>query len=238
MNKNSNIYVILYASVMVILVAIGLAFTSQALKERQTNNENIDRMRQILRSLQVDVEADQAIDTYNSIIKDAYLVDKSGEVVAGSEGTGVKDAAFLASLPTLTKSTEYPVYVAEIDGETKYVLGMYGAGLWGPIWGYIALDKDADTIYGVDFSHASETPGLGAEIVHTPFRSQFENKHIYRDGELRSIAVVKRGKDDSRRDYVDGISGGTLTSHGVQEMLSECLSLYEPYLNKLKTNAQ
>lgn len=238
MNKNSNIYVILYASVMVILVAVGLAFTSQSLKERQTNNENIDQMRQILRSLRIDVEADQAMETYNSVIKEAYLVDGSGQVVAGSEGTDVEDPAFLASLPNLMSATAYPVYVAEVDGASKYVLGMYGAGLWGPIWGYLAINDDADTVYGIDFSHASETPGLGAEIAHEPFRKQFEGKHIYRDGSFKSIAVVKGGKADNSRDYVDGISGGTLTSHGVQNMLFESLSLYEPFLNNLKTNAQ
>lgn len=238
MNKNNNLYVVLYASVMVIIVAIGLAFTSQALKERQKNNENIDQMRQILRSLRIDVNADEAIDVYNNTIKEAYLVDKSGQVVANSEGIGVEDAAFSAELPNLMKANAYPVYIAEIDGDTKYVVGMYGSGLWGPIWGYLALNSDADSVYGVDFSHASETPGLGAEITHEPFRSQFPGKHIYQNGELRSIAVVKAGKSDSSRDYVDGISGGTLTSHGVQNMLFNSLSLYEPFLNNLKTNAQ
>lgn len=151
MNKNNNLYVVLYASVMVIIVAIGLAFTSQALKERQKNNENIDQMRQILRSLRIDVNADEAIDVYNNTIKEAYLVDKSGQVVANSEGIGVEDAAFSAELPNLMKANAYPVYIAEIDGDTKYVVGMYGSGLWGPIWGYLALNSDADSVYGVDF---------------------------------------------------------------------------------------
>lgn len=238
MKKNSNTYVILYSSIMVILVAVGLALTSQALKEKQSRNVDLDTMRQILRSLSMDV--DPTLKTseglYNDLIKEAYLVDASGNIVAGSEGNGTTDPAFLATLDLAKLSTMegYPVFVAEVDGQKKYILGMYGAGLWGPIWGYIALNEDANTVYGVNLDHASETPGLGAEIAQTNFREQFEGKEIYKNGELKSIAVVKPSAKIEDMDRIDGISGGTLTSNGVNNMLHDAFKLYQPYLDNLR----
>lgn len=238
MNKNSNTYVILYSAIMVILVSVGLALTSQALKEKQDRNVDLDTMRQILRSLSLDV--DPTLETseglYNDLIKEAYLVDATGNIVAGSEGNATTDPAFLAALDLSNLSTMegYPVFVAEIDGQKKYVLGMYGAGLWGSIWGYISLDDDASTVYGINLDHASETPGLGAEIAQTPFREQFEGKEIYKNGELKSIAVVKPNAKVEEMDRVDGISGGTLTSNGVNNMLLNAFKLYQPYLDNLR----
>ncbi|MDD7438816.1 MAG: NADH:ubiquinone reductase (Na(+)-transporting) subunit C [Bacteroidales bacterium] len=238
MKKNSNTYVILYSSVMVILVAVGLALTSQALKDRQSRNVDLDTMRQILRSLSMDV--DPTLDTsealYSDLIKEAYLVDATGNIVAGSEGNSTTDPAFLAALDLAKLSTMegYPVFVAEIDGQKKYILGMYGAGLWGPIWGYIALNEDANTVYGVNLDHASETPGLGADIALPKFRERFEGKEIYKNGMLKSIAVVKPNAVVEDMDRVDGISGGTLTSNGVNNMLLDAFKRYQPYLDNLR----
>ena len=238
MNKNSNTYVIIYASVMVVLVAVGLALASSALKERQTNNENIDQMRQILRSLKMDVTGDDAMNTYAQVITNAYLVDKNGEVVPGTEGNAVTDPAFAYNLSELKNADSFPVYEATVAGAKKYVLGMRGQGLWGPIWGYMALNDDGNTVFGVDFSHEGETPGLGAEIVNPAFRGQFEGKEFYKEGSFKSIGVVKKGQTDAGRDYVDGISGGTLTSKGVQAMLSQSIGLYDPFLQKIQSGKE
>lgn len=234
MNKNNNIYVILYSVIMVVIVAIGLAFTSELLKGRQKSNANIDTMRQILSSLHINVSASETESTYANTITEAYLVDDKGNIIPGSEGVSVNDRAFTTRLQDLSSTPEYPVFVAEIDGEKKYVVGLFGAGLWKEIWGYLALNDDANTIYGATVSHAGETPGLGAEITNPRFLEQFPGKHIFVDGELKSIAVVKPGKSVSDREYVDGISGGTLTSQGVDHMFYDTLKLYEPYLNTLK----
>ena len=107
---------------------------------------------------------------------------------------------------------------------------MYGAGLWGPIWGYISVNADKNTVYGTDFSHASETPGLGAEITKPAFSTQFAGKQLFKNGAFKSIAVVKKGKSAEGQDYVDGISGGTITSQGVDKMLLDCLSGYSKFL--------
>ena len=121
------------------------------------------------------------------------------------------------------------VFECNVDGQTKYILPVYGAGLWGPVWGYIALDQDKDTVYGVYFSHAGETPGLGAEITTVKFQDQFLGKHVLENG-IVALGVEKHGKV-AKPDYqVDGISGGTITSKGVDAMIKDCLSMYNSFL--------
>ncbi|MDO4695702.1 NADH:ubiquinone reductase (Na(+)-transporting) subunit C [Porphyromonas sp.] len=232
MNRNSNLYTITYAAVMVILVAIGLAFASQSLKGNQRKNENVDKMQQILRALKVDDAKATAITMYNEVITDAFLVDEAGNIVEGSNGTDEKSPAFTTELKDMSKTGHAPVFVANINGVTKYVLGLYGQGLWGPIWGYLSVDDDKSTVYGVDFSHASETPGLGAKITETFFRDQFVQKKIFSaGGTYTSVSVVKPGSHvPAGRDYVDGISGSTLTSNGVNSMLFDSLKKYEHFL--------
>ncbi len=121
------------------------------------------------------------------------------------------------------------VFVADVNGETKYVFPVYGAGLWGAIWGYVALNSDKDTVYGVYFSHASETPGLGAEIASAAFQGQFPGKKTIENGEV-ALGVVKNGKVEKAEYQVDGISGGTITSVGVNDMLKHCLTEYKSFL--------
>ncbi|WP_106827747.1 NADH:ubiquinone reductase (Na(+)-transporting) subunit C [Parabacteroides pacaensis] len=224
MNRDSNVYTIIYASVMVILVAIVLAFTSQSLKEKQLKNEDIDKMMQILRSIRVQTTAATAEAKYDELIKEAFLVDENGQKIDG-------DAFSANVVEAFAHHTGLPVFVADIDGQTKYILALRGAGLWGPIWGYISLDDDKNTVYGADFGHQGETPGLGAEITKSSFSEEFYGKKIFNNaGEFSSIAVVKPGKTAEGQDYVDGISGGTITSQGVNKMLYTSLKDYVEFL--------
>jgi Na+-transporting NADH:ubiquinone oxidoreductase subunit C len=110
------------------------------------------------------------------------------------------------------------------------VLPLYGQGLWGPIWGYIGLNEDKNTVFGMYFSHQGETPGLGAEIASKKFQTPFIGKRITKDGVFTSIAVVKPGNSVNERDYVDGISGGTITSKAVDAMMNNCLSQYDKFI--------
>ena len=109
-------------------------------------------------------------------------------------------------------------------------MALHGAGLWGPLWGYLSVDSDKNTVYGADFSHQGETPGLGAEIAKPAFSNEFKGKKLFMDGTFKSIAVVKPGKSVAGQDYVDGISGGTITSQGVQAMLFNSLNGYVKFL--------
>ena len=232
MNRESNVYTIIYSVVMVVIVALGLAFTHQVLSDKQIANENIDKMQQILRSLNIDESADEAQEAFSKLIQNAYLINDQGEKLDGTEGISPDDPAFSTELGD-SSAEGMPVYEAEIDGATKYVIPMSGAGLWGSIWGYLAVEAEGSTIYGAEFDHAGETPGLGAEIADTPFKGQFKGKSLFRDGEFRSIAVVKPGRTVANRDYVDGISGGTITSQGVDNMLLESVGEYKSFLENL-----
>ena len=234
MKTENSTYTIIYAAVMVLLVALGLSFTHQALSDKQTKNVQIDKMQQILRSLKLEVPTNEAEAKYSNLITDAYLINiETGTKKESSAGTQPTDSAFMVNV---ANGEGFPVYEAEMDGSKKYILPMNGKGLWGPIWGYLAVDSDGSTVYGVDFGHDSETPGLGAEITHDFFRNQFEGKELFKGGEFKSIAVVKKGKTLSDKDYVDGISGGTITSKGVDEMLYRSVGDYKKFLENLNSS--
>lgn len=217
-DRNSNAYTIIYSAVMVILVAVGLAATSQALRPLQKQNEDNDKRQQILRSINVTVAANEAEAKYNELITDAFLIDENGQKVGGAAEAFAGEKA------------GYPVFVATVDGQTKYIMALNGAGLWGPLWGYISVNDDKNTVFGADFSHQGETPGLGSEIATPAFSQRFLGKKLFVDGVFKSIAIVKPGKSVEGQDYVDGISGGTITSQGVHKMLFDSLKSYEKFL--------
>ncbi len=229
MNTNSNSYTVIYASVMVIIVAFVLAFVSASLQEKQTQNVELDKMKQILSALNVDTKGQDAQALYQNYVKKDMIVNAAGETVAEQGGFGLLMKAEFAKDDA---EAQLPVYVAEVEGQTKYILPLYGQGLWGAIWGYIALNEDKSTVYGVFFSHEGETPGLGAEIALPKFQQPFLGKNIQKGGRLVSIAVVKPGKSVNDQDYVDGISGGTITSVAVEDMLRNCLFKYNNFLTK------
>ena len=222
LDRDSNVYTVVYAAVMVVLVAVLLAFTSQSLRSYQQKNEENDKRQQILRSINIVVSSNEAEAKYNDLIKEAFLVNENGEKVEGD--------AFAADVVKAASEHKYPVFVANVDGQTKYIMALHGAGLWGPLWGYISVDGDKNTVYGADFSHQGETPGLGAEIAKPAFSGEFKGKKLFMDGTFKSIAVVKPGKSVAGQDYVDGISGGTITSKGVDAMLFNSLSGYVKFL--------
>ncbi len=222
MNKNSNTYIFIYAAVMVIIVAFLMALVSSSLKSIQNDNVANDKRKQILAALNIsssDPKAD--FETYQ--IKDV-LVDVQGNQVADNGG-------FDASLD----GDVLPVYIANVNGETQYVLPMTGQGLWGSIWGYVGLKADKKTIVGVYFGHSSETPGLGAEIASSKFTAQFAGRQVINDnGNI--ISVVKHGNAEKTNQQggnaVDGVTASTLTSNGVHNMLDKYVGMYKNFLNQ------
>lgn len=211
LNTNSNIYTFVYMTIVVVIVAVILAFANQTLKPLQEANEKLDKQKQILGALKKDFSQEGAKATYEAIIT-------AGDTLRYAK-------------PNATDSVE--VYKATIDGAVKYVLPLAGKGLWGGIGGYLALNEDKNTIYGVNFNHEGETPGLGAKIVEMDFRSRFETLRIRNAAnEVVSVAVVKAGKKVVGQQHVDAISGATITSEGVGKMLAT--ELIENYAEFLK----
>ena len=225
MNTNSNSYTIIYASVMVVIVAFLLAFVNSSLRDIQGKNVELDTKKQILAALNVKDVADADAEFQKLQVKDMLLDAATGEL---SENTGAFATAYEKEVKEFNR---LHVFVANVDGQAKYVFPVYGAGLWGAIWGYVALNEDKDTVYGVYFSHASETPGLGAEIAAEWFQTQFAGKKALKDGEI-ALTVVKNGKVADATVEVDGVSGGTITSVGVADMLKNCLDDYTSFLTK------
>lgn len=229
MNTNSNGYTLIYATVMVVIVAFMLAFVSGALKDTQNQNIKLDKKKQILSSLQIDTQNQDADVLYDKYIVKAIVINSEAKVLSEN-----KEEAFnIDVIKELAKKLEdrhLPIYIANVDGKTKYIITLRGTGLWGPIWGYLALDEDKNTVFGTYFSHASETPGLGANITDPPFQKPFIGKHILNDkNEFVSIAVLKAGQTSDKQEKVDAISGGTITSKGVEKMLLNCLGQYDKF---------
>lgn len=233
MNKQSNIYTIIYIVVLVVLVGTALAMTSISLKDRQQANADADKMRQILASVNITPDKADIISDYNKFIDSTFVVD--------TKGTEVKNSAKAFDINVAVESKEaadkrlLPVYRCRLeDGAVKYILPMYGAGLWGPIWGYVSVDADGSTVYGAYFAHQGETPGLGAEIEKPLFAGQFAGKRLIKNGVFMPIEVVKAGMAPrGDNDYVDGVSGGTITSKGVGAMIDNCLAPYSKFLESL-----
>jgi len=232
-NKQSNLYTIVYITVMVVVVGAALAFTAMSLKDKQLENADADKMKQILQSVHVATERATVVDDYHRYITRTFVVNESGETVEGADAFAVNVSAE-AKKPAASRLL--PVYVCELpDAGTKYILPLSGMGLWGPIWGYVALDADGSTVYGAFFDHQGETPGLGAEITKPAFTGQFDGKEMFKGNDFLPVTVVKKGQAPSgHEDYVDGISGGTITSKGVAAMLDDCLKPYEAYLQSLR----
>ena len=221
-DKNSDVYAVLYSAVVVVIVAFLLAGVSSALKPMQDANVELDKKKQILASLNERNLPDAAA-TYDALIVADPIVDAQGNVVAENGGFEVANDA--------VSEDNLPLYIAEIDGATKYILPMTGNGLWGGIWGYLALNDDCNTIYGVYFSHASETPGLGAEIAGDKFQGRFPGKKVYGENGEVGLSVMKKSTDADF--HVDAVSGATITSNGVDAMLKLKLLPYYKYLNSL-----
>ena len=213
MDTNKNLYTVIYATVLVVLVAAALAFASEALKPKQQRNIEIEKKQNILKSVNLGAEA-------------ATAKDKASYIEA-------EYAKYIKDTTIQNGEKALPLYICSLDsGEKVYIVRVDGLGLWGPIWGYVALKSDFNTIYGATFDHKGETPGLGADINTTWFGGQFTGKQIFKDGEFCSVEVVKGGADKSNPHQVDAISGGTITSKGLEKML---LDSFGDYLDFFKS---
>ncbi|MDE6049165.1 MAG: NADH:ubiquinone reductase (Na(+)-transporting) subunit C [Paramuribaculum sp.] len=231
MNKQSNTYTVIYIVVLAAVVGAALAFTSLSLRGKQTENADMDKMRQILASVHITPAKGEVSADFSKYIIGQKVINSAGDEVDGK----AFDIDVANQIRLADNERKLPVFECRLDnGTVKYILPVYGAGLWGPIWGYVAVDSDGSTVYGAYFAHQGETPGLGAEIEKPAFSDQFEGKQLIKNNEFMPIAVVKAGqKPAGDEDYVDGVSGGTITSKGVSSMLANCLAPYRTFLINL-----
>lgn len=238
MNKQSNTYTIIYSAVLIFAVGIVLSVVYQCLRPAQLKNIADDTKRQILASALISpAKGEDISELYDKYIVDSFIVNSKGEKVDGN--VDPFDVKVREEVKKPIDERLLPVFVCKTDSGVKYILPVYGAGLWGPIWGYVAMDDNGDTIYGAYFGHEGETPGLGAEIEKPAFSSQFENKNVFSPtGDFESVKVVKNGAEPKSGSYVHAISGGTITSQGVQRMLYDSLSAYVEFFKRIKDEHQ
>lgn len=254
MNTNGNIYTVIYTTVVVVVVAAVLAFVSETLKPKQDANVKADAISQMLTASKLyeksELDAmsnDQKIDAYKAVAKSSVLVNAEGqecgtldlakqEIYTTSQ-LKAQDKRVKELLKNGTADLKLPVFVFEKDRQKVTVIPCYGAGLWGPIWGYIALNEDYLTIRGAYFDHASETPGLGAKIKDDPsFRAEFEGKKVDLE-DAEAFSVVKGGAPEGKENAVDAITGASITSHALGVSIDNWLKAYKPFLKAAAAKA-
>lgn len=236
MKTNSNSYTIIYSAVIVVIVAFLLAFVFQGLKPQQDANVALDKKKQILNALNIrDLSNEVADKTYKEVVEADEIIDVQGHVLNAGKPGGEQAGFKLESKDY--KAGRLALYVCKVNGQRKYVIPVYGMGLWGPISGYIALNEDKATVYGVYFNHESETAGLGAEIKdNAAWQAKFKGKKLFAGGNDKAIALGVEKKVDDPATQVDAVTGATLTSNGVRDMLHEGLSKYLVFLNEHSSN--
>lgn len=232
LNTNSNSYIMAYSCVMVVVVAFLLAFVSSALKPTQDVNVALDKKKQILAALNIrNLSNEQSSEEYAKVINADAVIDEQGNVT--NPGTkGGEKAGFLLNSADY-KAGRLAIYDCTVEGKRKFVVPVYGMGLWGPIWGYIAVNEDGNTVYGAYFNHEGETAGLGSEIKDSKaWQDLFKGKTIYGADGKPVLCVKKTSEIKDRSCEVDGVTGATLTSVGVSNMLQEGFAKYRNYLKK------
>ena len=230
---NTNSYTFIFAVIMVVVVGVVLAFAATSLQPLQYENMRQEKMQNILATIGIQTDRAGAEDLFQQYIKEQLVLSKEGEV---KEGVSAFEVDLAKELKKKDTEQNFPLYVAEVEGETYFIIPLRGAGLWNAIFGYIALKDDVNTIKGAVFDHLGETPGLGAEITQEWFRERFAEEKIFdEDGNFIGVSVVKGSADPSKEDHkVDGISGATITGDGVTNMISERLRHYIPYFKKVE----
>jgi Na+-transporting NADH:ubiquinone oxidoreductase subunit C len=252
MNTNGNTYTIIYSTIVVVLVAAILAFAAMALKPKQEANVKAEAIREMLTATKgYEMESlakmgnSDILSAYSNNIKKALVVNAAGNVIDSlsiskheiyTESDLKEQNNFIKS--GKTSSLRLPVFIFSKDGKDITVIPCYGAGLWGPIWGYLAFDDDFRTFAGAYFDHESETPGLGAKIKDDPnFRAQFEGKSAD-FGVNKIFSIVKGGAPENQENAIDAITGATMTSKGLDAAINKWLAAYKPYFIKSQENAR
>ncbi|MEK9787291.1 MAG: NADH:ubiquinone reductase (Na(+)-transporting) subunit C [Flavobacteriaceae bacterium] len=231
MNRDSNAYTFIFATLMVLVVASALAFTASSLKDLQAANVRKEKMQNILATIGVQTDREQAEEKYKEYITAALSLTAEGTI---DQQVNAFEINLNNELKKPVAEQRFPLYEANVEGNQFFIVPLRGAGLWNAIWGYIALKEDKNTIQGAVFDHVGETAGLGAEITQQWFQDRFIDEKVFDvQGNLVGINVSKTNNDPNDLDKddheVDAISGATITGDGVTAMIYERLTHYLPY---------
>lgn len=234
--EKSNTYIFIYSTILVVIVAAVLSITAMTLQPIQDKNVEIEQKRNILSSVNVESDAKNAEELYNKYITGSYVVNYEGNIIENEKAFNIN---LKNEVVKSVRDRKLPVYeFTKESGDKCYIVPLRGKGLWGPIWGFISIEKDGETIFGTTFAHKGETPGLGAEIDTKIFQEQFIGKKFFTsDGMFAKLEVVKGGTDDTNLHGVDAISGGTITSKGLEDMINDCMIGYEIFFKNLKSTS-
>ncbi|MEY8847836.1 Na(+)-translocating NADH-quinone reductase subunit C [Psychroserpens sp. XS_ASV72] len=258
---DKNIYTVIFAIVMVVIVGSILAYLASSLKPTISENQRLEKQQNILYAMGINdnegssavfISTDKAPQAFTENVKDQIVI------TIGADGKIIKtqtrdeyvnetnqepyliDVKKQKDLAKKGEPRKLPLFVGENkDGTTVYVAPIYGKGLWDAIWGYVAMDEDM-VVRGVYFDHKGETPGLGANIKQRYFMDDFYGEHLLSEnGRFKGIEVAKGNADPKNEDKtdneVDAIAGATITGNGVSAMIKNDLKLYKPYFDNLKT---
>ena len=257
---DSNLYTVLFAAGMVLVVGSLLAFLASSLKPTIDENKRIEKQQNILYAMGVNendetsaifVSKDKVADVFSKYIKDQLvLIIENGKVVKKQNreeymAENNKQEPYLIDIKKQQtaakegKERRLPLFVGEKDGKTFYIAPIRGKGLWDAVWGYVAMDADM-VVQGAYFDHKGETAGLGANIKQRFFMDDFIGEHLMKDGNFKGITISKANNDPKNEDKtdneVDAIAGATITGDGVSAMIKTELKKYVSFFNNLKTN--
>lgn len=242
---DSNVYTLIFAIVMVIVVGSMLAFFASSLKPNIDENKRIEKQQNILYAMGVNendessanfVSTAVAGQEFSKYIKKQLVIE--GDNITEDEKAYLIDVKKEQAKAKKGGTRRLPLFVGEKDGNTFYVAPIYGKGLWDAIWGYVSMDENM-VVQGAYFDHKGETPGLGANIKQRYFMDDFYGEHLLTEaGVFKGITVAKGNNDpknEDKTDYeVDAIAGATITGDGVSAMIKDDLALYVPYFKTLK----
>lgn len=247
MNTNSNVYTIIYTTIVVVVVAAVLAVAAMAFKPMQTANIKAETLSQMMVAAGLgtmdefqEIGNDNVLVRYSENISEAFTVDLDGNKVSDlkTDKDNIELVDNFKPQDVAIKNhgeATLPVYRFK-SGAT--VIPIYGAGLWGPVWGYIALDTDFQTILGVYFDHSGETPGLGSKIKDDPeFQAQFIGKSFDLADAANPFDIIKGGAPEGNNHAVDAISGSTMTCRGLDTGIDLWVGAYSNYLKAAAASA-
>lgn len=241
------------AFALCLVCSILVSAAAVLLKPMQEANKAFDKKRNILQIAGLMEEGKSVDELYKQI--EARVIDMTtGEYVADvdpqtydqrkasndpKQYIELKSEDDIASIKRRAKYTSVYLVKDENNQAKSIILPVHGYGLWSTLYGFLALEADAKTVVGLGFYEHAETPGLGGEVDNPEWRRKWTGKQVYNDAGDVIIKVIKGSVSESTPDAeskVDGLSGATLTSRGVENMLHYWLGKqgYDNYLDKIR----